>query len=125
MTENVTTIALSKHAAEIANQMKDSGVFPDALNAAKFGMSYAIKYFWDDIGTSDKLIAFDKVYDSKGNNYNVGSIDSDKYIENLMLSLYPNCESPYKFARILMCYGLNQLGDYLDNGTLFPINKFM
>ena len=72
MTENVTTIALSKHAAEIANQMKDSGVFPDALNAAKFGMSYAIKYFWDDIGTSDKLIAFDKVYDSKGNNYNVG-----------------------------------------------------
>ncbi len=125
MSDTVTTIALSKQASEIANRMKENGVFPDALSAAKFGMSYAIKYFWENIGTSEKLMEFDAIYDSKGNNYNVGSIDSDKYIENLMLSLYPNCDSPYKFARILMCYGLNQLGDYLDNGSLFPINKFM
>lgn len=125
MAENITFFSLSKHASEIANRMKDSGNFPDALVAAKFGMAYAIKYYWDEVGTSDKLVYLDNIYDTQGNHYNIGSVDPDKYIAQIMEALYPGEDTPYKFARVLMCYGLNQLGDLLEDGRLFPINKNM
>ena len=125
MAERITNIVLSKHASDIANQMKESELFPDALVAAKFGMAYAIKYYWDEIGTSEALQRLDSVYDSQGNHYNIGSIDPDKYIDQIMGALYPDSDTPYKFARVLMCYGLNQLGDLLEDGRLFPINIYM
>lgn len=125
MAENMTNLVLSKHASDIANQMKESGNFPDALVAAKFGMAYAIKYYWDEIGTSEKLRSLDNIYDVQGNHYNIGSVDSDKYISQIMEALYPDSDTPYKFARVLMCYGLNQLGDLLEDGKLFPISANM
>lgn len=36
MAEDMTNIALSAHASEVANRMKESGYFEDALTAAKF-----------------------------------------------------------------------------------------
>ena len=51
--------------------MKESGYFEDALTAAKFAMSYAIKYYFDEIDCEE----LDKVYDANGNHYNVGSVD--------------------------------------------------
>ena len=125
MAESTTNIVLAKHASDIANQMKESGIFPDALVAAKFGMAYAIKYYWDQIGTSKDIQRLDNVYDAQGNHYNIGSIDPDQYIAQIMEALYPDCETPYRFARVLMCYGLNQLGDLLEDGRLFPINLNM
>ena len=125
MAENMTNLSLSQHASDIANQMKDSGNFPDALVAAKFGMAYAIKYYWDEIGTSAELRRLDAIYDDKGNNYNIGSVDPDKYISQIMEALYPDSDTPYKFARVLMCYGLNKLEDLLEDGRLFPINTNM
>ena len=125
MSENMTVLVLSRHASDIANKMKDSGIFPDALVAAKFGMAYAIKYYWDEIGSSDELCKLDDIYDTRGNHYNIGSVDADKYISQIMEALYPDSDNPYKFARVLMCYGLNQLGDLLEDGRLFPINKNM
>ena len=125
MPENMTNLVLSKHASNIANEMKDSGIFPDALVAAKFGMAYAIKYFWDEIGTSTELSRLDSIYDTNGNHYNIGSVDSDRYISQIMGALYPDSDTPYKFVRALMCFGLNKLGDLLEDGKLFPINKNM
>lgn len=125
MAENMTNLVLSKQASNVANEMKESGIFPDALVAAKFGMAYAIKYYWDEIGNSDELRRLDNVYDAQGNHYNIGSVDPDKYISQIMEALYPDSDTPYKFARVLMCYGLNQLGDLLEDGKLFPINTSM
>lgn len=125
MAENMTNLVLSKHASDIANQMKDNGIFPDALAAAKFGMAYAIKYYWDEIGKSEELQRLDSIYDAQGNHYNIGSVDPDKYISQIMEALYPDSDTPYKFTRALMCYGLNQLGDLLEDGKLFPINNNM
>lgn len=125
MVENTTNIVLSKQATYIANLMKESGSFPDALVAAKFGMAYAIKYYWDVIGKSEELRRLDDVYDTLGNHYNIGSIDPDNYIAQLMGALYPDSDTPYKFTRVLMCYGLNQLGDLFEDGRLFPINHNM
>lgn len=125
MAENITNLVLSKHASDIANQMKESGLFPDALVAAKFGMAYAIKYYWDEIGYADELNRLDDIYDSQGNHYNIGSVDPDKFIAQIMGALLPETDTPYKFTRVLMCYGLNQLGDLLEDGKLFPINQIM
>lgn len=125
MAESVTTIVLSGQAQKVANQMKDSGTFPDALSAAKFGMSYAIKYYWEEVDTPEKLSKLNSIYDSSGTTYNIGSLDPDNYIDKLMSALYPGTNSPYAFMRALMCFGLNKLGDLLDEGRLFPINKVM
>lgn len=125
MAENAKVIVLSKQASSVANQMKDSGYFPDALVAAKFGMAYAIKYYWNQIGSSEELKRLDSIYDSQGNTYNIGSVDPDNYIVHLIEALYPGSNSPYRFARALMCYGLNQLGDLLEDGKLFPISNVM
>ena len=125
MPENMTNLVLSKYASDIANQMKESGIFPDALVAAKFGMAYAIKYYWNEIGTSTELSRLDDIYDTQGNHYNIGSVDPAKYISQIMEALYPDSDTPYKFARALMCFGLNKLGDLLEDGRLFPISNNM
>ncbi len=120
-----TVLVLSKHATNVAEQMRDSGTFPDALAAAKFGMAYAIKYYWLQIKSSNELNHLDQIYDKGGTSYNIGSVDPDKCIAEIMAALYPDSNTPYTFTRVLMCYGLNQLGDLLEDGKLFPINKNM
>ncbi len=121
MAEDITNIALSAHASEVANLMKDAGYFDDALSAAKFGMAYAIKYYFDEIDCE----ALEKIYDSNGNNYNVGSVDLDKYISKLLAVLYPGLTTPYRYSRVLMCYGLNKIGDIIEEGRLFPLSEHM
>lgn len=121
MAEDITNIALSAHASEVANLMKDAGYFEDALSAAKFGMAYAIKYYFDEIDCE----ALEKIYDSNGNNYNVGSVDLDKYISKLLAVLYPGLTTPYRYSRVLMCYGLNKIGDIIEEGRLFPLSEHM
>lgn len=121
MAEGITNIALSVHASEVAESMKESGYFGDSLTAAKFGMAYAIKYYFDEIDCE----ALEKVYDSKGINYNIGSIDPDNYISTLLTALYPEVTTPYRYARVLMCYGLNKIGDIIEEGRLFPISEHM
>jgi len=125
MSENMTNLVLSREASEVANQMKESGIFPDALVAAKFGMAYAIKYYWDEIGSSEKLRNLNGIYDTQGNHYNIGSVDPDKFILQIIEALYPDTDTPYSFSRALMCYGLIRLGELAEDGRLFPINKIM
>lgn len=125
MAEDITNLRLSKHASDIANQLKETGTFDDALSSAKFGMAYAIKYYRDELATTDELDHLDNVYDATGNNYNVGSVDPDNYISQLFEILYPSSTTPYRCARVLMCFGLNKLGDLLEEGRLFPISKNM
>lgn len=121
MAEDITNIALSVHASEVAESMKESGYFDDSLTAAKFGMAYAIKYYFDKINCE----SLEKVYDSKGSNYNIGSVDPDNYISALLNALYPEVTTPYRYARVLMCYGLNKIGDIIEEGRLFPISEHM
>ncbi|APG73336.1 hypothetical protein LJ046_06655 [Lactobacillus delbrueckii subsp. jakobsenii ZN7a-9 = DSM 26046] len=125
MVEDITNLRLSRLATHVATEMKESGLFEDALTAAKFGMAYAVKYNLDDVNSDDKIAQLDAVYDATGNNYNVGSVDPDHYIADFIGALYPGCTTPYRYARVLMCYGLNKLGDFLDEGKLFPINQYM
>lgn len=119
--EDVTNLALTSNATATATFMKDAGYFDDVLTAAKFGMAYAIKYYKDDVDFEE----MDKAYTANGNHYNIGSVDPDGYIRKMMSAMYPDCNTPYRYARVLMCYGLDKLQDIIDDGRLFPLSEHM
>lgn len=116
MEQDITNLALSREASKVANTLKESIFFNDALSVAKFAMSYAIKYHRDELKSPTELKKLDDIYDTDGNNYNIGSVDPDNYIANLMRLLYSSTNTPYRYARVIMCYGLNKIGDLMDVG---------
>lgn len=121
MAEDIINLRLSGKASEIAAQIEESQFFDDKISIAKFAMAYAIKYYFDEIDP----IEIDASRDSSGFNYNVGSIDGDKFISKLIESLYPDTKTPYKITRALMIFGLEKLGVLLDNGQLYPLSNLM
>ena len=125
MAEDIRDIALAKHSSRVATHLKDDGIFVDALSAARFAMAYAIKFYQRDFDTLDKLDQLGAAYDTSGNNYSVGSVDPDGYILKLMNLLYPGIETPYRYVRIIMCYGLNKIGDLYEAHQFPPVNKNM
>ena len=122
---DITTLLMTPHATEVANKMKESGVFEDALAAARFGMAYTIKYYLNDVDTPEKIEKLDKIYVGSGTTYNAGSVDQENFMGTLISMLYPGCTTPYRYMRVLMCFGLNKLGDLLEEGRLFPISDNM
>ena len=102
MATDIVNIRLSSEASEVAERIAESGYFEDRISIAKFAMAYAIKNYFDVIDP----IEIDSNRDALGLNYNVGSVDGDKFISKLIESLYPECETPYKITRGLMIYGL-------------------
>jgi hypothetical protein len=40
---------LSCKASEVANKLKDAGLFDDAITAVKFAMAYALRHHFNDI----------------------------------------------------------------------------
>ena len=86
MSEDLMNISLSKHASGVADSLMETKAFDDALTVAKFGMAYAVKYYMNELDTLEKLDALGECYDSLGKNYNVGSVDSDHYIADLIIS---------------------------------------
>ena len=121
MAEDIINLRLSGKASEIAAQIEESKFFDDKISIAKFAMAYAIKNYFDEIDP----IEIDASRDASGFNYNVGSIDGDKFISKLIESLYPDTKTPYKITRALMIFGLEKLGVLLDNGQLYPLSNLM
>ena len=121
MAEDIVNIRLSLKASDIAARIEESKYFEDKISIAKFAMAYAIKNHFDEIDP----IEIDSSRDASGLNYNVGSIDGDKFISKLIEALYPETKTPYKITRALMIFGLEKLGELLDKGTLYPLSKIM
>lgn len=121
MAEDIINIRLSAKASEIAEKIEESGFFEDKISIAKFAMAYAIKNYFDEIDPA----TIDESRDSTGLNYNVGSVDGDKFISKLIEALYPETKTPYKYTRALMIFGLEKLGELMDAGQLFPLNNIM
>ncbi len=121
MAEDLKNVRLSGHATEIADKICDSGLFEDRISVSKFALAYAIKNHFEEIDPE----ALDAMYDSSGLNYNIGSIDDDKFLSQLIVSLYPDTPTPYRYVRVLMIYGLEKLGKLLEAGQLYPISNLM
>ena len=121
MADDLKNVRLSRHATEIADKIFDSDLFEDRISVSKFALAYAIKNHFSEIDPE----ALDAVYDSEGSNYNIGSIDDDKFLSQLISSLYPDTKTPYRYVRALMIFGLEKLGELMDAGQLFPISNLM
>lgn len=121
MAEDLKNVRFSGAASAVADKIFESGLFEDRISISKFALAYAVKNHLDDI-SPDEL---DSKYDSLGSNYNIGSIDEDKFVSQLISSIYPETTTPYRYARVLMIYGLEQLGKLYDEGKLFPLNQWL
>ena len=121
MAEDYITIRLSTKASDIAARIEESRLFDSKISVAKFAMAYAIKNYFDDFDP----LEVDSDRDASGLNYNIGSIDGDKFISKFIEALYPDTKTPYKITRGLMIYGLEKLGELLDNGQLFPLSNIV
>ena len=121
MAGGIVNIAMSAKASDIAARIEESKLFDSKISIAKFAMAYAIKNHFDEIDP----LEIDSNRDSSGLNYNIGSVDGDKFISKFIEALYPETKTPYKITRGLMIYGLEKLGELLDSGKLYPLNKIM
>ena len=98
---DLTNIRLSKEANDVAEMLVETGKFENVISAAKFALAYALKNHFDDFAPG-------------GNNYNVGSVDKDNQLSQLLRALYPGLETPYVYARALMVYGLLKIGELIE-----------
>jgi len=106
---DLTNIRLSKEANDVAEMLVETGKFENVISAAKFALAYALKNHFDDFAPGEYQVA-----DSGGNNYNVGSVDKDNQLSQLLRALYPGLETPYVYARALMVYGLLKIGELIE-----------
>ena len=120
MATDLVNIRLSKGANEVADQLVATGYFDYTTTAAKFALAYALKNHFDEINPETYPIP-----DSEGNNYNIGSIDSDGQLATLLRALYPDTTTPYLYARALMVFGLTKLGERIENEGLQSISLFL
>lgn len=121
MSEDLKNVRLSAKTTDIADRILESGVFDDKICVCKFALAYAISKHFSEIDPE----LLDSAYDANGSNYNVGSIDDDKFISQLVTSVYPGTTTPYRYARVLMIFGLEKLGALLDAGQLYPLNQWL
>jgi hypothetical protein len=119
MAEDRINIGLSIEASKIADKLEETGYFEDRLAIAKFALAYAIR------NGLDADLADYRVGDGGGTKWNIGSVDSDKYLHSLILSLYPGTETPYRYIEALMNKGLLGIGEKIATEGLGKISKFM
>ena len=118
MMNEITNIRLSKEANAVAEALVETGKFENVMIAAKFALAYAIKNHFDEFDPATYVVA-----DSGGNNYNIGSVDKDNQLSQLLRNLYPNTDTPYIYARALMVYGLLKIGEIIDRQGMPSISS--
>lgn len=121
MAEDLVNIRLSTHATEVVDLINETGMFDDKISIAKFALAYAVNNYFDEINP-EKV---DSESDSGGTNYNVGTVDSDHFMSNIMTVLYPDTATPYRYARALMIYGLNKLREKIEAEGMQYISKYI
>lgn len=121
MSDDLVNLSLSRRASFVAEQLFSSGYFSDKISIVKFGLAYSINHYYGKFDPS----TIDREADNDGLNYNVGSLDGDKSILELVRCLYPECIQPYRYARGIVCFGLDKLGVLFDRSELFPLYELL
>lgn len=111
---DVTIIHLSKVSEATTTRFIEGLLFRNHLSAAKFAMSYMLLHCTEDDIINWIADSNNPVFLSDGNTYNVGTIDPDSVIQKTLLQLFPNCDAPYVYMRVLMNKGLEVLGGILQ-----------
>lgn len=106
--EDIITVGLTKETHDILQSLKDNGVFNEMQDGYRFGIALAIV---QDLVAPETLSV--KTF------LNVGSLDRDGSIRNLITELYPDAaDRPYAMAQCLAEAGLERMGYLYKNGQL-------
>lgn len=114
---DITNLRLSRRATEVAEKLEETGKFDSAISAAKFALAYAVDNYFDEFDPKSYSVS-----DSAGNNYNVGSFDNDGTLVQAIRALYPDVETPFIYIRSLAVFGLEKIGDIIDEQGMPAIN---
>lgn len=106
---DLVNLRLSKEANDVAERLVATGKFENVITAAKFALAYALKNFFDEIDPENYVVS-----DSGGNNYNIGTVDKDGTLSALLKAVYPDTSTPYIYARALMVFGLQKIGEKIE-----------
>ena len=106
---DLVNLRLSKEANDVAERLVATGKFENVITAAKFALAYALKNFFDEIDPENYVVS-----DSGGNNYNIGTVDKDGTLSALLKAVYPDTSTPYIYARALMIFGLQKIGEKIE-----------
>jgi len=106
--DDTVTVGLTAESHSNLQRLKDEGVFAEMLDAYRFCIALAIKRGLlapEDIKTSTI--------------FNVGSLDRDGIIRDLVSSLFTEAESrPYVFTERLAEAGIRELMQLYNSGQL-------
>lgn len=119
MSEDKVNIGLSVEANRVADRLEETGYFEDRLSIAKFALAYAVR------NNLDSDLSSYRVGESGGTKWNIGSVDNDQYLRDLINSLYPDGETPYRYIEALMNKGLLSIGEIINRDGLNKISVFM
>lgn len=122
MSEDSKNLRISLEGNNIAEKIEKMNFFTDRIAICKFAFAYALKNFQEELIDLETL---DKKYDSNGTNYNIGSIDADKTLSQLITTLYPGCQTPYKYVRTVICFGFEKLGELLEKKQSIHLSELM
>ena len=88
----------------------------------RFALSYALRDYRNEINFEN----LDSVYEKKGTNLNTGTIDDQNLIfKTLITTLFHDCETPSKYARVAIIYGLNKIKEKMDANPSFTLTDIM
>ena len=73
----------------------------------------------------DTNLTENRIGDIGGTKWNIGSVDTDQYLRNLIISLYPDVKTPYRTIEILMNKGLTSIGEIIDSEGVGKISDYM
>lgn len=115
---DIVNICLSKESNDIAEALVSTRKFENVITAAKFALAYALKNHFDEFDP-----AIYAVSDSGGNHYNIGTVDKDGKLAQLLRAIYPETDTPYIYARALMVFGLLKIGEKIENEGMPSISS--
>lgn len=120
--EDYKNIRISLDADVIVDDLIHKYCFPTRVSVMRFALSYALRDYRNEINFE----SLDSVYEKNGTNLNTGTFDDQNLIfKALITTLFPACETPYKYARVAIIYGLNKLKEKMDANPSFALTDIM
>ena len=120
--EDYKNIRISLDADVIVDEVIQKFCFPTRVSAMRFALSYALRDFRKEIDFE----SLDNIYEKNGTNLNTGTIDDqDLIFKTLITTLFPDCETPYKYARVAIVYGLFKIKEKMDSNSSFSLTDIM
>ena len=122
MADDYKNIRISIEAERVADTLCERFCFESKTAAMRFAMAYALRDFADIMDFEN----LDNKYPKDGTNLNIGTVDtSDNIIKRSICMMYPECETPYRYARVAIIYGLEKISERMKDAPTFTIADIM